>query len=57
MVPKKNEKISVCVEYKKFNVAIVTDAFPLPFIDGVFDAVIGLEIYRFLYSFSGYNQV
>ena len=37
--------------------ATVTDAFSLPFTDGVLDAVAGHEIYSFLDSFSGYNQV
>ena len=31
--------------------------FPLPFTDGVLDAVVGHEIYSFLDGFSGYNQV
>ena len=30
VVPMKNGKIRVCVDYWKLNVAIVTDAFPLP---------------------------
>ena len=34
----------------------MTNAFPLPFIDGVFDVVAGHEIYSFLDGFSGYNQ-
>ena len=33
MVPKKSGKIRVCVDYRKLNVAIVSDPFPLPFID------------------------
>ena len=57
VVPKKNRKIRVCVDYRKLNAATVTDAFPLPFIDGVLDAVAGHEIYSFLDGFSGYNQV
>jgi hypothetical protein len=39
------------------NVAIITDAFPLPFTDGVLDTVIGHEVYNFLDGFSGYNQI
>ena len=31
--------------------------FPLPFTDGVLDAVVGHEIYSFLDGFSGYNQI
>ena len=35
----------------------MTNAFPLPFIDGVLDAVARHEIYSFLDGFSDYNQV
>ena len=35
VVPVKNGKIRVCVDYRKLNAAIVTDAFTLPFTDGV----------------------
>ena len=48
VVPKKNGNIRVCVDYKKLNVATITDAFPLPFTDGVLDTVPGHEIYSFL---------
>ena len=57
VVPKKNGKIRVCVDYRKLNAATITDAFPLPFIDGVLDAVAGHEVYSFLDGFSGYNQI
>ena len=57
VVPKKNGKIRVCVDYRKLNAATVTDAFPLPFTDGILDAVARHEIYSFLDGFSGYNQV
>ena len=57
VVPKKNGKIWVCVDYRKLNAATVTDAFPQPFTDGILNAVAGHEIYRFLDGFSGYNKV
>ena len=57
VVPKKNGKIRVCVDYRKLNAATVTDAFPLPFTDGVLNAVAGHEVYSFLDGFSGYNQI
>ena len=55
VVPKKNGKIRVCVNYRKLNAGMVTNAFPLPFMDGVLDAMAGHEIYSFLDGFSGYN--
>ena len=57
VVPKKNDNIRVCADYRKLNAATVTDAFPLPFTDGVLDAVAGHEVYSFLDGFSGYNQI
>ena len=57
VVPKKNGKIWVCVDYRKLNAATVTDAFSLPFTYGILNAVAGHEIYSFLDGFNGYNQV
>ena len=57
VVPKKNGKIRVCVDYRKLNAVTITDAFPLPFTDSVLDVVAGHEMYSFLDGFSGYNQV
>ena len=51
VVPKKNGKIWVCVDYRKLNLATVTDAFPLPFTNGVLDAVAS-HVYRFLEGFA-----
>ena len=57
VVPKKNGKIRVCVDYRKLNAAMVTYAFLLPFTDAILDAVARHEIYSFLDGFSRYNQV
>ena len=57
VIPKKNGQIRVCVNYRKLNASIVMDAFPLPFTDGVLDAVAGHECYSFLDGFNGYNQI
>ena len=52
VVPKKNGKIRVYVDYRKLNAITITDAFPLPFTDSVLDAVVGHEMYNFLDGFS-----
>ena len=54
---KKNRKIHICIDYRKLNAVTVTDAFPLPFTDGVLDALAGNKIYSFLDGFSGYSQI
>ena len=43
------------MDHQKLNVATMTDAFPVPFRDGVLDAVDEHEVYSFLDVFSGYN--
>ena len=55
IVPKKNGKIRVCVDYRKLNATTITDPFPLPFCDAFLDAIAGNEIYSFLDGFSVYN--
>jgi hypothetical protein len=57
VVLKKNGKLRVYVDYRKLNAATITNAFPLPFTDGVLDTVAGHEMYSFLDGFSGYNQI
>ena len=39
VVPKKNGKIWMCVDYQKLNAATMTDAFLLSFTDGVLDGI------------------
>ena len=41
IVPKKNGKLRIYVDYRKLNVAIEIDPFPLPFQDTLLDAVVG----------------
>ena len=57
IVPKKNGKLRICVDYRKLNTATETDPFPLPFQDTLLDAVAGHQMYSFLDGFSGYNQI
>jgi hypothetical protein len=57
IVPKKNEKIRICQDFRKLNNATKKDYFPLPFIDAILDVVVGHICYSFLDGFSGYNQI
>jgi len=43
IIPKKNGKLRICVEFKKLNVATKQDLFPLPFIDEVLNTVARCE--------------
>jgi len=57
MVPKKNGKWWICVDYREINKATQKDHFPLPFIDQVLDTLAGKKFFSFLDGFSGYNQI
>lgn len=57
VVPKKNGKWNICVDYRALNKATKKDHFPLPFIDKVLDTLTGKCFFSFLDRFSGYNQV
>ena len=57
VVPKKNGKLRVCVDYRKLNAQTIKDPFPLPFTDLMLDQVAGHEMYSFMDSNSGYNQL
>lgn len=57
VVPKKNGKLRICVDFRKLNHKTKRDHFPLPFTDQLLDTVGGQEMYSFLDGFSGYNQV
>ena len=53
VMPKKNRKLRVCVDYRKLNKATINDAFSLPFTDGVLDTMAGHQMYRLLDRFNG----
>jgi len=57
LVPKKNGKWRICVDYHELNKATKKDHFPLPFIDQVLDGLVGKMFFSFLDGFSGYNQI
>ncbi|KAL2634749.1 hypothetical protein R1flu_006228 [Riccia fluitans] len=57
VVPKKNGKLRICIDYRKLNASTVTNAFLLPYIDLMLESVAGQEMYSFMDGFSGYNQV
>jgi hypothetical protein len=57
IVPKKNGKWRICVDYKELNKDTQKDHFSFPFIDQVLDTLAGKKLFYFLDSFSGYNQI
>lgn len=57
VVPKKEEKWRVCVDYTNLNDACPKYSFPLPRIDQIVDSIAGYKMLSFLDAFSGYHQI
>ena len=57
VVPKKDEKIRICVDYKDLNKASPNDDFPLPHIDVLVDNTTKIITYSFMDEVLGYNQI
>ncbi len=55
IVPKKNGKLKICVDFRKLNVVTKKDFFPLPFTDEVLNTMVGCETYSFLDGYYGYH--
>ena len=55
VVPKKEGKWRVCVDYTNLNNACPKDSFPLPRIDQIVDSTSGQGMLSFLDAFSGYH--
>jgi hypothetical protein len=47
IVPKKNGKWRICVDYRELNKSTRKDHFPLPFIDQVLDVLVGKNTFHF----------
>ena len=57
VVPKKNGKWRVCIDYTDLNKACPKDSYPLPKIDQLVDSTAGHELLTFMDAYSGYNQI
>ncbi|RVX18157.1 Transposon Ty3-I Gag-Pol polyprotein [Vitis vinifera] len=57
VVPKKEGKWRVCVDYTNLNNACPKDSFPLPRIDQIVDYTSGQGMLSFLDAFAGYHQI
>jgi hypothetical protein len=56
IIPKKNGKLKICIDFKKLNAATKKDPYPLPFINEVLNTIVGYEAYFFLDGYSRYHK-
>ena len=57
VVPKKNGKWPVCMDYTNLNDAYPKDTFPLSQINHIMDATADHKLLSFLDAYLGYNQI
>ena len=57
LMPKKDGKVKMCVDFRDLNKASPKDDFPLPHIDVLVDNTVGHALLSFMDGFSGYNQI
>jgi hypothetical protein len=57
VVPKKNGKLKINVNFKKLNKATRIDLYPLPFFYEVMNIIARYEAYSFLDGYSRYHQI
>ena len=57
IIPEKNCKWRVYVDYRELNKVTQKDHFPLPFIDQILNTLSGNKLFSFMDGFSGYNQI
>ena len=57
VIPKKNWKLRIYVDFKKLNKATKKDPYPLPFSNEVLNIVTWYETYWFLDGYSKYHQI
>jgi len=56
-IPKKNEKIRICIDHRDLNASYPKDEFLLPITDVMIDNTCAFERMYFMDGFSGYNQI
>ncbi len=52
VVPKKNGKLKICVDFKKSNKATKKNPYLLPFSNEILNTIVGYEAYAFLDGYS-----
>jgi hypothetical protein len=45
IIPKKNGKLRICIDFRELNATTKKDPYPLPFTDEVLNTIIGYDIF------------
>ncbi len=54
---KKNDKLRICIDFRRLNATTKKKPYPLFFTEEVLDKVAGHKVYLFLDGFFGYHQI
>jgi len=57
VVPQKNGKLRICINFRKLNATTKKDPYPLPFTNEVLNTIAGYEAYSFLDGYLRYYQI
>jgi hypothetical protein len=57
VVPKKNGKLSIYIDFRKLNATTKKDPYPLPFTYIMLNTIVGYETYYFLNGHLRYHQI
>jgi hypothetical protein len=57
LFPKKNGKLKIYVDLRKFNMATNKEPYFLTLTNEVINTIVGHEVYTFLDEFSGYHHI
>jgi len=57
VVPKKNGKLKIYIDFRKLNADTKKDPYPLPFTNEVLNTIAMSEVYSFLNRYSRYHQI
>jgi hypothetical protein len=56
-VKKKNQSLRLCVDYWSLNAITIKSKYPLPYIDILFDQLVGVMVFSKVNLCSGYHQI